>query len=95
MHEKPTIGQFVSEQLSAGKRRVAKTRNAGGYVSLYPETARAVLAAYPEITVTQKQAVLGTLKGDADGLSVITKQDVSAGIRSAARILGAPFQSGK
>lgn len=95
MNEKLTIGQFVSEQLSAGKRRVAKTRNSAGYTSLYPETARAVLAEYPAITVAEKQAVLGTLRSDADRAKVITKQDRSAGIRSAARILGAPFSIAK
>jgi len=89
---KRTIGQFVAEHLSAGTRRVAKTRNSAGYTSLYPETARAVLAEYPEITVEQKQVVLGTLKGDADRSKTITGQDRSAGIRSAARILGTPFR---
>jgi hypothetical protein len=93
MENKPSVGQFVAEQLSTGKRRVAKTRNSAGYTSLYPETARAVLAEYPEISVAQKQVVLGTLKDDADRARVITNQDMSAGIRSAARILGAPFRS--
>jgi hypothetical protein len=93
MDGKPTIGQFVSEQLSAEKRQVARTRNSGGLAGIYPNTARAVLAEYPGNHSRTRQVVLGTLRSDADRMHVITKHDVSAGIRSAAQILGAPFQS--
>jgi hypothetical protein len=43
MTDKPTVGQFVSELLHAGKRRVAQSGNPAGYSALYPEVSGARL----------------------------------------------------
>ena len=86
MTDKP-VGQFVSQQLNAGKQRVAGTGHSVAYASVYPEVARAVLAEYPNLTATEKQAVIGTLKADAERSMSITREDHAMELREASRIL--------
>jgi hypothetical protein len=88
MTDKPTVGQFVSELLHAGKRRVAQSGNPAGYSALYPEVARAVLAEYVQLSQAEKQAVYGTLKSDAERFTIITNQDHISGLHEASDILG-------
>ena len=87
MADKP-VGQFVSQQLNAGKQHIARTGNSVAYASVYPEVARAVLAEYPQLTAAEKQAVFGALKDDAERSMSITREDHTMQLREASRILG-------
>jgi hypothetical protein len=88
MTDKPTVGQFVSAELNAGRRRVAQSGNSTGYSALYPEVARGVLVEYPQLSQAEKRAVFGALKFDAERFTVITNQDHTSGLDETSHILG-------
>ena len=85
-----SIGTFISENLAAGKRQVAKTRNRGGYGAIYPATARAVLVAYPALTDSERETVFATLTSDAREVEKTMKLHFSGALGSVSRILGIP-----
>jgi hypothetical protein len=82
-----SVGQFVRSIIVAGRQRVAKTRNAAGYATIYPEVASELVETYPGLTVEQKQIVSEGFKQDAEATKVRTGVDVAAGIGAASRIL--------
>jgi hypothetical protein len=55
---------------------------------MYAETARAVVAEYPELTAAQKSVVFSSLKHDAEMSKIRTQSDHTGGLSAAARILG-------
>jgi hypothetical protein len=83
-----SIGRFVSEQLVAKKRRAVHARSAAGYMAIYPEIAREVLAKFPSIVAVEKATVARSLKYDAEVTASRTRMDATGALERLAKILG-------
>jgi hypothetical protein len=82
-----SIGRFVSEQLVAKKRRAIHT-SAVGYMTIYPEIAREVLAKFPSIVAVEKATVAKTLKYDAEVTASRMRMDATTALERIAKRLG-------
>jgi len=83
-----TVGGFVTTTLYELKRKVAATHNEGGYYSVYAETARQLISAFPNITGAEKAQVFASFNADVEQIRQTTGKNYHDGLGSAARILG-------
>jgi hypothetical protein len=83
-----SISGFVTSTLYDLKRKVAATHNEGGYYSVYAETARLLIAAFPNITAPEKAQVFANFNADVEQIRQTTGKNYHDGLGSAARVLG-------
>jgi hypothetical protein len=57
MTEQETVGTYFQQRIEQRKRQVAKTRNAAGYVAMWPEAVKDVLARFPNLSNVEKSAL--------------------------------------
>jgi hypothetical protein len=86
--QKKPLGIFRDETLQAELRRVAHLHNDAASGSAYTNTARAIMATYPELTVAEREQQLGCFQHHIELTEVRTKQDHSNVLPEVARILG-------
>jgi len=69
-------------------RKVAKSNNAAGYVTMWPEAVKDVLAKFPNLSPAEKMALRGNVDGQIHSMGGRTRQDFTAALQAVARILG-------
>jgi hypothetical protein len=87
MADYPPLTRYVTQQLNAAKRLVAKSTNQTEYSDVYSAVARAVVAKYPGLTEFERRAVFASLKSDADRMTSRTNQEQTQTLEDASRIL--------
>jgi hypothetical protein len=86
--EKISPGAFLQQQITQRSRKVAKSNNAAGYVAMWPEAVKEVLAKFPNLSPDEKAALRGNVDGQIHSIGARTKQDCTAALQAVARILG-------
>ena len=86
--EKVSPGTFLLQQITQRSRKVAKSNNAAGYVAMWPEAVKEVLAKFPNLSLAEKAALRGNVDGQIHSMGARTKQDFTAALQAVARILG-------
>ena len=86
--EKISPGAFLQQQITQRSRKVAKSNNAAGYVAMWPEAVKEVLAKFPNLSPTDKAALRGNVDGQIHSMGARTKQDCTSALQAVARILG-------
>jgi hypothetical protein len=61
MSAQESLGTFLQERIGDWSRRVAKTNNSAGYIAMWPEVVKEVLATFPNLSPAEKAALLGTI----------------------------------
>jgi hypothetical protein len=82
---------LLRELLAQKSRRVAQSHNAAGYVAMWPEAVREVIAKFPNLSASEKSSLRGTVEDQIQRLSRVTNIDIhqfAAARGSVARILG-------
>jgi hypothetical protein len=69
-------------------RKVAKSNNAAGYVAMWPEAVKEVLAKFPNLSPAEKMALRSNVEGQIHSMGARTHQDFTAALQAVARILG-------
>jgi hypothetical protein len=87
MADYPPLSRYVTQQLNAAKRGVAKSSNPTEYSSVYSAVARAVIAKFPSLTEFERRAVFASLKSDADRMTSQTNQEQTQTLEDVSRIL--------
>jgi hypothetical protein len=81
-------GAYLQQQITERSRKVAKSNNAAGYVAMWPEAVKEVLARFPNLSPSEKAALRGTVEGQIHSMGSRTHQDFTAALQAVARILG-------
>jgi hypothetical protein len=82
-------GAFLQQQITERSRKVAKSNDAAGYVAMWPEAVKEVLAKFPNLSPDEKAALRGSVDGQIHTMGARTHQDCTAALQSVARIFGA------
>jgi len=86
--EKISPGAYFQRQITERSRKVAKSNNAAGYVAMWPEAVKEVLAKFPNLSPDEKAALRGNVDGQIHSMGGRTNQDFTAALQAVARILG-------
>ena len=86
--QKISPGTFLLQQITQRLRKVAKSNNTAGYVAMWPEAVKEVLAKFPNLSLAEKAALRGNVDGQIHSMGARTKQDFTAALQAVARILG-------
>ena len=81
-------GAFLQQRITEMSRKVAKSNNAAGYVTMWPEAVKEVLAKFPNLSPDEKAALRGNVDGQIHSMGGRTHQDFTAALHAVARILG-------
>ena len=92
MDERPTTpGSYLQELIAQESREVAKRHNAAGYIAMWPDAVRKVMAKFPNLSAIEKATLRATVESGIARLSARIKMDihqVTGACGSVARILG-------
>ena len=83
-----TPGAYLQRRITERSRKVEKSNNAAGYVAMWPEAVKEVLAKFPNLSPTDKAALRGNVDGQIHSMGARTKQDFTAALQAVARVLG-------
>lgn len=72
--EQETPGTYFTKLIVQKMREVAKTRNAGGYVAMWPEAVKDVLAKFPNLSNVEKSALRSNVEGQIKLMCVRTRR---------------------
>ena len=86
--EKISPGAYLQRQITKRSRKVAKRNNAAGYVAMWPEAVKEVLAKFPNLPPAEKAALRGNVDGQIHSMGGRTHQDFTAALHAVARIFG-------
>jgi hypothetical protein len=86
--EKISPGAYLQQRITERSRKVAKSNNATGYVAMWPEAVKEVLARFPSLSAAEKAALRGNVDGQIHSMGGRTNQDFTAALHAIARILG-------
>jgi hypothetical protein len=86
--EQMSQGAYLQQRITERSRKVAKGNNAAGYVTMWPEAVKGVLAKFPNLSPDEKAALRGNVDGQIHSMGGRTRQDFTAALQSVARILG-------
>jgi hypothetical protein len=86
--EQISPGAYFQRQITERSRKVAKSNNAAGYVAMWPEAVKEVLAKFPSLSSAEKSALRGYVEGQIHSMSTRTRQDFTAAVQAVAQILG-------
>jgi hypothetical protein len=86
--EQMSPGAYLQQRITERSRKVAKSNNAAGYVTMWPEAVKEVLAKFPNLSPDEKAALRGNVDGPIHSMGGRTHQDFAAALQSVARILG-------
>jgi hypothetical protein len=81
-------GAFLQQRITEMSRKVAKSNNSAGYVAMWPEAVKEVLAKFPNLSPAEKMALRGSVDGQIHSMGARTKEDFTAALQAVARILG-------
>ena len=81
-------GAYLQKRITERSRKVAKSNNAAGYVAMWPEAVKEVLAKFPNLSPDEKAALRGNVDGQIYSMGGRTHQDFTAALHAVARILG-------
>jgi hypothetical protein len=89
MNEKKlSPGAYLQQRITERSRKVAKSNNTAGYVAMWPEAVKEVLAKFPNLSPDEKEALRGNVDGQIHSMGGRTHQDFTAALEAVARILG-------
>ena len=86
--EKLSPGAYLQKRITERSRKVAKSNNAAGYVAMWPEAVKEVLAKFPNLSPADKEALRGSVDGQIHLMGARNHQDFTAALQAVARILG-------
>ncbi len=86
--EQISPGAYLQKRIVQRTRKVAKTNNSAGYVSMWPEAVKEVLAKFPTLSSAEKSALRCYVEGQIHSMSTRTRQDFTAAVQAVAQILG-------
>lgn len=76
MSEEPmTPGTYLQQRIEQRSREVAKTRNDEGYVAMWPEAVKEVLAKYPNLSPVEKASLRSSVEGQVALMCARTRRD--------------------
>jgi hypothetical protein len=90
MASQESPGTYLHERIGEWSRKVAKTNNSAGYVAMWPEITKEVLAKFPNLSPAEKATLLGTIHDQIQLLAKRTGQDqhgFTSALDEVARIL--------
>ncbi len=85
--EKISPGAYLQRQITERSRKVAKSNNVAGYVAMWPDALKEVLAKFPNLSSDEKAALRGNVDGQIHSMGARTKQDFTAALQAVARVL--------
>lgn len=86
-----TPGTYLQQRIEQKSREVAKTNNAAGYVVMWPEAVKEVLAKFPNLSSAEKASMRRSIEGQIQSLCTRTRHDphmFTPALQELARILG-------
>src|SRR6202022_4078988 len=86
--EKISPGAYLQQRITERSRKVAKSNNAAGYVAMWPEAVKEVLAKSPNLSSDEKAALRGNVDGQIHSMGGRTHQDFTAVLQAVARFFG-------
>jgi hypothetical protein len=86
--EQMSPGAYLRQRITERSRKVAKSNNAAGYVAMWPEAVKEVLAKFPNLSPDEKAALRGNVDGQIHSMGGRTNHDFTAALQAVARILG-------
>ena len=86
--EKLSPGAYLQKRITERSRKVAKSNNTAGYVAMWPEAVKEVLAKFPNLSPDEKEALRGNVDGQIHSMGARTRQDFTAALHAVARIFG-------
>jgi hypothetical protein len=86
--EQISPGAYLQKRITERSRKVAKSNNAAGYVTMWPEAVKEVLAKFPNLSPDERAALRGNVDGQIHSMGGRTHRDFTAALQSVARILG-------
>jgi hypothetical protein len=81
-------GAYLQQRITERSRKVARSNIAAGYVAMWPEAVKEVLAKFPNLSPADKAALRGNVDGQIHSMGGRTNQDFTAALHAVARILG-------
>jgi hypothetical protein len=88
--ESVSPGIYLQQRIRQKMREVAKTNNAAGYVAMWPEVVKEVLAKFPNLSPQERVALRGNIEGQIRLLTKRTSRDphmFTPALQAVARIL--------
>ncbi|MGH9688660.1 MAG: hypothetical protein ACRD5K_16370 [Candidatus Acidiferrales bacterium] len=61
-----TPGAYLQQRIEQKTRDVANSRNAAGYVSMWPQAVKEVKEKFPSLTATERAALHANIRGQID-----------------------------
>ena len=86
--EQMTPGAYLQRRITERLRKVAKSNNVAGYVAMWPEVVKEVLAKFPNLSPADKAALRGTVEGQIHSIGGRTHQDFTTALQAVARVFG-------
>ncbi len=84
-------GIYLQQRIEQRSREVANTRNDAGYVGMWPEAVKEVLAKYPSLSPAEKASLRANVEGQVQLMCARTRRDphmLTPALQEVARILG-------
>lgn len=84
-------GIYLQQRIEQRSREVAKTRNEAGYVAMWPEAVKEVLAKYRSLSPAEKASLRGNVEGQVQLMCTRSRRHphmLTPALQEVARILG-------